>query len=472
MLLKKIKNGLKKIHLRLTLLFSVIFILSSIILFFFSFFNLYSSMKTEDNSIIRRRLLNYWAIFQSGGIDSVVDEIKVESYLYGERAFFVRIADKNNKTLFLKYPENWISFNIEQLETLSLDDFSHPVTLSSKIAEFQLEVSSVKLSDAYILQIGMSTARRIFFLRIYRRNFIFILGLLIVFSIGAGLFFGGRALKPLRDLNATLKKIVDTGDFSRRVESRKVGDDLEEIITLFNTMLTRIESLIVQMKSTLDSVAHDLRTPMTRMRGFAELALQDPGDSKKLAEALSSSLEESDNILSMLNTMMDISEAESGILHLNFETLNIKKVLQELTDIYSYIGEDRQLSISLNCSDDIFLFADPVRFRQAVGNILDNAIKYSPENGSIKIDVLTDNNFCTISVTDQGSGISEDELPFIWDRLYRSPSKKNIPGMGLGLSLVEAVVNAHGGSVEAISCPDTGTTFSLKFPLKQNTGQF
>lgn len=208
------------------------------------------------------------------------------------------------------------------------------------------------------------------------------------------------------------------------MESRKVGDDLEEIITLFNTMLTRIESLIVQMKSTLDSVAHDLRTPMTRMRGFAELALQDPGDSKKLAEALSSSLEESDKILSMLNTMMDISEAESGILHLNFETLNIKKVLQELMDIYSYIGEDRQLSINLNCSDDIFLFADPVRFRQAVGNVLDNAIKYSPENGSIKIDVLTDNNFCTISVTDQGSGISEDELPFIWDRLYRSPSKK------------------------------------------------
>lgn len=165
-------------------------------------------MKTEDNSITRRRLLNYWAIFQSGGIDSVVDEIKVESYLYGERAFFVRIADKNNKTLFLKYPENWISFNIEQLETLSLNDFSHPVTLSSKIAEFQLEVSSVKLSDAYILQIGMSTARRIFFLRIYRRNFIFILGLLIVFSIGAGLFFGGRALKPLRDLNATLKKLL------------------------------------------------------------------------------------------------------------------------------------------------------------------------------------------------------------------------------------------------------------------------
>ncbi len=469
MFLKKISFNFKKIHFRLTFLFSLIFIIASLVLFTFSFFTLYSSMKAEDSGNMRRRLLNYWAVFQSGGINAISEEIKVDSFLYGDRAFFIRIADSKNKTLFLKYPENWKSFNIEKLSRLPLSDFSQEITLSSKTNAFKLEISSVKLSSKYILQIGMSTARRLYFLNIYQRNFILLLILLVIFSIVSGAFFSGRALKPLRDLSSILKRIVETGDFSKRVEKRKGRDDLDEIIILFNTMLTRIESLILQMKGTFDSVAHDLRTPMTRMRGLAELALQDPANNKRLTEALSSSLEESEKILSMLNTMMDISEAESGILHLNLQAIEVKKVLTDLIDIYAYIGEEKGLHISLSCTEDnITIQADPVRFRQAVGNILDNAVKYSPDNSKITVTVQKTADNCTISVTDYGPGIDKNEIPFIWDRLYRSPSKKGIPGMGLGLSLVKAVVSAHGGSVEVVSQREGKTVFSLSFPLTRN----
>ncbi len=469
MFLKKISFNFKKIHFRLTFLFSLIFIIASLVLFTFSFFTLYSSMKAEDSGNMRRRLLNYWAVFQSGGINAISEEIKVDSFLYGDRAFFIRIADSKNKTLFLKYPENWKSFNIEKLSRLPLSDFSQEITLSSKTNAFKLEISSVKLSSKYILQIGMSTARRLYFLNIYQRNFILLLILLVTFSIVSGAFFSGRALKPLRDLSSILKRIVETGDFSKRVERRKGRDDLDEIIILFNTMLTRIESLILQMKGTFDSVAHDLRTPMTRMRGLAELALQDPANNKRLTEALSSSLEESERILSMLNTMMDISEAESGILHLNLQAIEVKKVLTDLIDIYAYIGEEKGLHISLSCTEDnISIPADPVRFRQAVGNILDNAVKYSPDNSKITVTVQKTADNCIISVTDYGPGIDKDEIPFIWDRLYRSPSKKGIPGMGLGLSLVKAVVSAHGGSVEVVSQREGKTVFSLSFPLTRN----
>ncbi len=469
MFLKKISTQYKKIHFRLTFLFAVIFIISSLVLFMFSFFTLYSSMKAEDTGTMQRRLLNYWAVFQSGGIDAISKEMHVDSFLYGDRAFFIRITDSNNKTLFLKYPKNWKGFNIEKLGQFPPSILSHEITLSSKTNEFKLEVSSVKLSDKYNLQIGMSTARRLFFLKIYQRNFILLLALLVIFSAGSGVFFGGRALKPLRDLNSTLKNIVETGDFSKRVERKNVRDDLDEIITLFNTMLSRIESLIIQMKGTFDSVAHDLRTPMTRMRGLAELALQDQDNKERLAEALSSSLEESDRILSMLSTMMDISEAESGVLHLNLQPLAVKKVIAELVDIYAYIGEEKGLDIDLSCDDNCTLSADPVRFRQAVGNILDNAVKYSPEDSRIQVSIRQTDKNCIISVTDHGSGIDAGEIPFIWDRLYRSPSKRGIPGMGLGLSLVKAVVTAHGGSVTVNSQKGAGTTFSLSFPRTPNT---
>lgn len=464
MLLKSRRLKLNKIHFKLTLLFSLIFTSSSIILFIFSFLTFYTSMKAEDAGSMRRRMLNYWAVFQSGGIDAISEEINVDSFLYGDRAFFIRIADNRNKTLFLKYPENWKNFNIEKLNQYSILDFAKTITLSSKTNNFKLEVDSVKLSDKYILQLGMSTARRVFFLRVYQRNFILLLILLVIISIGAGLFVSSRALKPLKDLNSTLKNIVETGNFSKRVKGKKISDDLEEVITLFNAMLSRIESLIVQMKGALDFVAHDLRTPMTRMRGIAELALQNPDDTKRLSDALSTSLEESDKILSMLNAIMDVSEAESGILHLNREPIDIKETLLQLIDMYSYIGERKELNLFLTCEEDIFLTVDPARFRQAVGNLLDNAVKYSPKRDNIELEARKEENTCIISVTDHGNGIAKDELPFIWDRLYRSPSKNKTPGMGLGLSLVKAILKAHGGKVDISS--NTGkTTFSLFFPL-------
>ncbi|RKX90997.1 MAG: hypothetical protein DRP59_08790 [Spirochaetes bacterium] len=464
MLLERISKPFNKLHVRLTLLFSTLFIITSAVLFTFSIFSLYSSMKAEDETITGRRLLNYWAIFQSGGIDRVIEEIKIESYLYGDRAFFVRISDKNNKTLFLKYPEVWKNFDIEGLEKLKPAVFAGTVVLKADDTPYNLEISSVQLSPEYILQIGMSTARRVSLLDLYKRNFTLLLILLIAFSVLLGIFLGNRSMNPLRDLNATLQNIVKTGSFTSRVKSRKSGDDLDEVIILFNTMLSRIENLIFEMKNTLDTVAHDLRTPMTRMRGYAELALQNPENGESQREALSLTLEESDKILTMLNTIMDISEAETGIMKLNKEPLAVKDVLSELIEIYSFIAETREIEIilSVECSNPVY--ADPVRFRQAVGNILDNAVKYSPDKGIISVKARNTGTFCTISIHDRGSGIDGEDLPFIWDRLYRSPSKRDTPGMGLGLSLVKAVVSAHGGTVDVSTSP-SGTVFTLNFPL-------
>lgn len=464
MLFEKISKPFNKLHVRLTILFSTLFIVASAILFTFSLFSLYSSMKAEDETITGRRLLNYWAIFQSGGINQVIEEVKVESYLYGDRAFFVRISDINNKTLFLKYPEAWENFNIEELEKLKTEDFSKTVVLRADETPYNLEISSVKLSPEYILQIGMSTARRVSLLNLYKRNFMLLLILLITLSVLLGIFLGNRSMKPLRDLNSTLHNIVKTGSFASRVESRKSGDDLDEVIILFNTMLSRIENLIFEMKNTLDTVAHDLRTPMTRMRGYAELALQNPENGESQREALSLTLEESDKILTMLNTVMDISEAETGIMKLNKEPLDVKDVLTELVEIYSFIADTRDIEIILSAECSKPVHADPVRFRQAVGNILDNAVKYSPDRGIIKVETKNTRTNCSISIYDQGSGIDEEELPFIWDRLYRSPSKRDTPGIGLGLSLVKAVVNAHEGTVD-VSTSSSGTVFTLFFPL-------
>ncbi|MCK5201956.1 MAG: hypothetical protein KAR21_26565, partial [Spirochaetales bacterium] len=157
MLLKKIKNSFKKIHLRLALIFSLIFIISSVILFVFSFFFLYSSMNGAEEEETNRRLLNYWALFQSEGIDLVILEIEKESFLYGDRPFFARIADNTNMTLFLRYPESQSEYSIESLEDHPIKNFEDPLTLNTKNSENVLKVYTVQLSEKYIMQIGIST---------------------------------------------------------------------------------------------------------------------------------------------------------------------------------------------------------------------------------------------------------------------------------------------------------------------------
>ena len=463
MFLKKIKNSFKKIHFRLTLLFSLIFIISSGILFAFSFFFLYSSMNSAEEEETKRRLLNYWALFQSDGIDLVIQEIDKESFLYGDRPFFTRIADKTNVTLFLRYPESWSEYSIETLENIPIEKFEGPLTLSTQNSNNLLKAYTVYLSDNYILQIGISTARNIQLLKLYRRNFIFLLLGLVFLGFGAGAFFSSRFLSPLRSLNIALKEILTTGDFSKRVPARGIRDDLEEVISMFNTMLNRIETLIIRMKENLDTVAHDLRTPMTIFRGYAEQALGTPINLNAAESALSISLEQSEKIISMLDTIMDISEAESETLTLKKELLDLDRVVESVVEMYGFIGQERNISIKIQ-SRPCIINADPIRIRQAIGNIIDNAVKYSPDNSTIEISLEDRGQQIALIIKDNGPGIKKEDLPFIWDRLYRSPEVKIITGTGLGLSLVKAIIMAHKGSVEVESAPESGSVFTVHFP--------
>ncbi|MCD6398279.1 MAG: HAMP domain-containing histidine kinase [Spirochaetaceae bacterium] len=463
MFLKKISKSFKKIHFRLAFIFSLIFILSSTVLFTFSFIFIYKSMNNTEEDETKRRLLNYWALFQSEGIDLVMEEIDKESFIYGDRPFFARIADKENKTLFLRYPEVWAAYGIESLEDVPINKFENSLTLKTDKLENFLKAYTVYLSDDYILQMGISTSRSSQLLKLYRRNFIFLLLVLVLLGFGAGLIISGRFLLPIRSLNLTLKDILATGDFSKRIPSEGTRDDLEEAVSLFNILLKRIETLIFQMKGNLDIVAHDLRTPMTIFRGYAEKALNEPENTAAAVEALSSSLEQSEKIISMLNTIMDISEAESGTLKLKKENVDLTQLIKSLVEMYEYVGENKNISISFN-SDQCNINADPVRIRQAIANIIDNAVKYSPFNSNIDITIETSANRIILKIKDNGRGIPREDLPFVWDRLFRSHTVQNIPGTGLGLSLVKAVILAHKGSVNVKSDSKTGSEFIISLP--------
>jgi signal transduction histidine kinase len=166
----------------------------------------------------------------------------------------------------------------------------------------------------------------------------------------------------------------------------------------------------------------------------------------------------------MLDTLMDISEAEVGAMRLTRERLALAEIVRDAVNLYADVAEDKGVALESDGAADVCVFADPNRMRQVVANLLDNAIKYTPAGGRVEVRTRRDGADAVLTVRDTGVGIPALELPRIWERLYRGDASRSERGLGLGLSLVKAIVAAHGGRVEATSVPGQGSAFIVRLP--------
>jgi len=448
---------------RLTLWYAAIFILSSLALFILAYFFLASSLRQKDHELIRSRLREVEAEYLTDGLKGIRQELKMDREVGKPNNFFIRLAGPTNHTIFLNLPDRWGGFSLKSLEA-GAGSRAVWTRLGSKDDENGLEIVTSRMANGAILQVGKDTESREDLLETFRGIFFGGILVIIVLGFGAGQFLTWRALAPIRQLIATVSTIADTGKVQARLSAIHTDDEFAELSRLVNRMLARIETLITGMKNTLDNVAHDLRTPMTRLRGMAEMALAGNGSPTACREALADCLEESERVLAMLNTLMDISEAETGTLHLNLKRVNLPEILASVIELYAYVAEDKQITLESNCPSELYLTGDPERLRQTLANLLDNAIKYSPESGKVTIEAWDRPDQVVIRVKDQGPGIAPAEIPRIWDRLYRGDESRSQRGLGLGLSLVKAIVAAHHGQVEVASQPGLGSEFSVYLP--------
>jgi signal transduction histidine kinase len=275
-----------------------------------------------------------------------------------------------------------------------------------------------------------------------------------------------RALRPIGDLARATQGIIDSGDLALRVRTRGTADSLDQLGTLFNRMLARNESLVRAMKESLDNVAHDLRTPLARLRAGAELALREGGDDARAREALAGTIEESDLVLAMLTTLMDITEAETGAMRLHKAVEDLATIAREAIDLYDLVSSERGVHIVTRLAPGVMVSVDRARIRQAAANLVDNAIKYTAAGGNVEVTVTSDASTAILSVSDTGMGIAPEDLPRVWDRLYRGDRSRAERGLGLGLSLVKAIVEAHGGEVRLRSEVGVGSTFEVRLPQR------
>jgi len=448
----------RTLGLRLSVWYASVFVFGMIALAVLTYTLLASGLAQRDHDIIYATLREYASRYELGGLPALQRAVELEQRTGDQERLFVRVLGPGASAIFTRDPRGWSGFAQEDLgESRSTLEDLHD-------RQAVLEVASARLFDGTILQVGKTNEIRLALLRQFKRIVGLVSVIALVVGVVGGLVLTRSTVKPIYDLIDVLQGIIRTGRTDTRVPARNArGDAVDELSALFNTMLDRINALLAAMGDSLDNVAHDLRTPLARLRGVAERALQ-PGTAADQREALETCLEESERILSMLNTLMDISEAETGVVQLKREPVALGPLLAEVVELYEDVADARRISVALEDGGDVIVSGARDRLRQVFANLLDNAIKYSGEGGEVRLRIRSEGNEAVVTVSDTGAGIAAEHLPRIWERLYRADSSRSSRGLGLGLSLVKAYVHAHGGSVDATSEPGRGSTFTIRLP--------
>lgn len=324
------------------------------------------------------------------------------------------------------------------------------------------EVYTMRMGNKFWVKVGRSSEEREEHLAKIRNISLIVLLPFILLGLIMSFILSRGILRPVKDLARTIVRIK-SGETKARATIRNTGDEVDQLAQEFNTLLDHNEVLVSNLKSTVDNVAHDLRTPMTRFRISVENALT-TGSPEAYQEALQDGLENSEEILKLLNAIMDVSEAETATMKIKPEEIELDHFFERMVELYEYVAEEKEITLSTDIPESLHIKGDHVRLVQAFGNLLDNAIKYSGHKTKVSISAKQENDLIHIVVSDQGAGIPQEDLERIWDRLYRGDKSRSTSGLGIGLSVVKAIIKAHNGSIRVESTRGQGSQFIVTLP--------
>lgn len=453
---------------RLSVWFALVFLLVATALFVVLYRFMAARVEERTNALLEALSDRLAVAYLETGIEGMRAAVRQNAGLPGVTSLFVRLSRDGRQVLLAEVPPEWVGVAQPTVpepsrRLYSTDNMRELRIPRDALRDFQ--ITQRQLPNGVMLEVGRSTDSRAVLYAPLRRTFLQVGSVAVLLGLAGGGLFAWRATHPIREVTRTARRIIEQGERHARVPVPPGDDELAEMTRHFNTVLDKNEALVVAMRESLDNVAHDLRTPLTRLQGSAELALQNESDADGLREALADCAEESEKVLRMLKTLMDVSEAEAGMMTLHRQRTDLVGLLREVVEMYSFVAEERKIDVRQELPPSCEAQIDPDRMRQVFGNLVDNAIKYTPEGGTVTLTAAREGDWAVLRVRDTGIGVSAEEQPKIWARLYRGDRSRSQRGLGLGLSLVKAVVEAHGGTVGVSGAPGQGSEFTVRLPV-------
>jgi heavy metal sensor kinase len=454
---------------RLTLWYAGISIVFSGISFllFYVFITSFLQNETDQELLSRSRELS--SLLRLNGIEAVKRVVALEAQAAGEKKIFVRLLYPDGTTFSSSNMSYWknIAIHREALKKL-LEDGEPVIETTALSAKLRVRILYGIIGPGLLLQLGQSMENQARFIEAFQSIFMAVMAVLILFSAGVGWFMARRATIGVEAVTKTAKRISD-GAMDQRVPVNQRDDEINELALTFNGMLDRIQSLVQNIKEISDNLAHDLRSPVTRIRGLAEVTLTTAGAMNEFETMAASTIEECDRLLDMINTMLVISRTEAGVEKGEIGLIDVDKLVEQARELFSPWAEDKGVNLIFTRIHPFQIRGDRAMVQRMISNLLDNAIKYTPSGGTVHIrtDVDAEQWGC-IEVSDTGKGIAEEDLGLVFERFYRCDQSRSEPGTGLGLSLARAVAVSHGGTISVTSTPAKGSVFLIRLPLAEH----
>jgi heavy metal sensor kinase len=452
---------------RLTLWYAAIFAVSACIAFLSFYFFIAQFFFDQTDQELISQADRFSILLASRGSAAVIDSAVIEAHAAGVKKVFFRFFSVNGEVFSSSDMSYWKDSDIDVDETAIKELIHESRPVFKKIAlrgrRETVRILYRALSPTVILQVGVAMDSYSHFLDAFRRIFIITMAFLIVLAAGGGWFMARRAVSGVEAVTRTAQKISG-GTLKERVPVKARGDEIDQLALTFNQMLDRIQALLSEIKEMSDNMAHDLRSPIARIRGAAEVTLAGGTDVSEYESMAASTIEECDHLLEMINTMLMISKTESGVDKVSPKEVDITAIVRRACELFSPTAEDKQINLNCSVQDGILLMGDSPMIQRMLSNLLDNAIKYTPSGGKVSISASQSPAQVVVAVKDTGIGISSRDLPRIFERFFRCDQSRSQAGIGLGLSLSRAIARAHGGDIAAESIPNQGSTFTVSLP--------
>ena len=445
---------LRSTSFRLALLYMIVFGASVLLLLGFLYWSTAGYMARQADAAIQAEIELLAERYRTRELPGLSVMIEERMRNYPDRSNLYLLADPLRRPIVgnlehwpdaFEGPGGWLEFRVRQQ---SGGEESH-----------RARARSFRLREQLWLLVGRDMHELTQVRSLMLEAFYWAAGITLLLALAGGWALSRTVTRRLDVINATSREIM-SGQLSRRIPKSGSGDEFDELVSHLNDMLDRIEALMDDVRRVSDNVAHDLRTPLTRLRNELESIKEGVGDDTSVERAL----QEADNLLSTFNALLRIARIESGHRRAGFAELDLATLVRDVAELYQPLAEDKGLDFTAEVNGEVKVRGDRDLLFQAIANLVDNAIKYTPAQGKVSLSLQSGDGTAEIIVGDSGPGIPDSARDKVFERFYRTEDSRHTPGSGLGLALVKAVVQMHDGRA-ALEDNNPGLRVRLELPL-------